>query len=100
PHAVSRAMGGVCRAPSRVHAAPDPDEGRTRRSRLRHQDPRGQREWRPQDRHARGRDVRSGRSGKMNAVTVEGLTKTFAGSVALDHVSFTVAPGELLGFIG
>jgi ABC-type multidrug transport system ATPase subunit len=30
----------------------------------------------------------------MNAVAVEGLTKRFAGSVALDRVSFTVAPGE------
>jgi ABC-2 type transport system ATP-binding protein len=36
----------------------------------------------------------------MNAVAVEGLTKKFAGSVALDRVSFTVAPGELFGFIG
>jgi ABC-2 type transport system ATP-binding protein len=36
----------------------------------------------------------------MNAVAVEGLTKRFAGSVALDRVSFTVAPGELFGFIG
>ena len=36
----------------------------------------------------------------MSAVAVEGLTKRFAGSVALDRVSFTVAPGELFGFIG
>jgi ABC-2 type transport system ATP-binding protein len=36
----------------------------------------------------------------MNAVAVEGLTKRFAGNVALDRVSFTVAPGELFGFIG
>ncbi len=36
----------------------------------------------------------------MNAVAVEGLTKRFAGSVALDRVSFAVAPGELFGFIG
>jgi len=36
----------------------------------------------------------------MNAVAVEGLTKRFAGSVALDRVSFTVTPGELFGFIG
>jgi len=36
----------------------------------------------------------------MNAVAVENLTKRFAGSVALDRVSFTVAPGELFGFIG
>ena len=36
----------------------------------------------------------------MNAVAVEGLTKKFGGSVALDRVSFTVAPGELFGFIG
>src|SRR4029077_15811594 len=96
----ARRIGFVGGDPGRVHADPDPDEGRTRRSRLCHQDPRGQREWRPQDRHARGRGVRSGWSGQMNAVAVEGLTKRFAGSVALDRVSFTVAPGELFGFIG
>jgi len=37
----------------------------------------------------------------MNAVVaVEDLTKRFAGNVALDRVSFSVAPGELFGFIG
>src|SRR5262245_56957323 len=35
----------------------------------------------------------------MNAVTAEGLTKRFAGSVALDRVSFTVAPGQLVRFV-
>lgn len=34
------------------------------------------------------------------AVAVEGLTKRFGDTVALDAVSFTVAPGELFGFIG
>jgi ABC-type multidrug transport system ATPase subunit len=34
------------------------------------------------------------------AVSARGLTKRFGDVVALDHVSFDVAPGELFGFIG
>ena len=35
-----------------------------------------------------------------SAVTIEGLTKRFDATVALDHVSLEVASGELFGFIG
>jgi ABC-2 type transport system ATP-binding protein len=34
------------------------------------------------------------------AIEVEGLVKDFKGFVAVDHVSFSVAPGELFGFLG
>jgi len=34
------------------------------------------------------------------AVEVENLTKTFGAFVAVDHVSFQVAPGEIFGFLG
>lgn len=33
-------------------------------------------------------------------LTVEGLTKRFGGLLAVDEVSFTVEPGELIGIIG
>jgi len=36
----------------------------------------------------------------MNAVAVEALVKRFGATTALDRVSFTVASGELFGFIG
>jgi ABC-type multidrug transport system ATPase subunit len=36
----------------------------------------------------------------MNAVDVASLVKRFGATTALDGVSFTVAPGELFGFIG
>ncbi len=35
-----------------------------------------------------------------NAIEVHGLTKDFKGLLAVDRVSFTVAPGELFGFLG
>ena len=31
---------------------------------------------------------------------VIGLTKKFGGFTAVDHVSFTVQPGEVLGYLG
>jgi ABC-type multidrug transport system ATPase subunit len=34
------------------------------------------------------------------AVEVEGLVKQFGEFTAVDHVSFTVQPGELFGFLG
>ncbi len=33
-------------------------------------------------------------------VEIEGLTKRFGGFTAVDHISFTVARGEVLGFLG
>lgn len=36
----------------------------------------------------------------MNAVRVEGLTKAYRPTVALDGVSFTIAEGEVFGLIG
>jgi drug efflux transport system ATP-binding protein len=36
----------------------------------------------------------------MNAITVRELTRTFAGFVAVDHVSFEVGRGEIFGFLG
>jgi ABC-type branched-subunit amino acid transport system ATPase component len=36
----------------------------------------------------------------MNALVVSGVTKTFAGLTALDSVSLTLAPGEILGVMG
>jgi len=33
-------------------------------------------------------------------LTVEGLTKRFGGFIAVNQVSFTVEPGEILGLIG
>lgn len=36
----------------------------------------------------------------MNAIKVENLTKKFNGFVAVDHISFSVATGELFGLLG
>jgi ABC-2 type transport system ATP-binding protein len=36
----------------------------------------------------------------MDAIAVHELTRTFGGFVAVDHVSFSVAPGEIFGFLG
>ncbi len=36
----------------------------------------------------------------MNAIEVEHLTRDFHGLRAVDDISFTVAPGEILGFLG
>jgi ABC-2 type transport system ATP-binding protein len=36
----------------------------------------------------------------MNAITVSNLTRTFGQFVAVDHVSFDVARGEIFGFLG
>lgn len=34
------------------------------------------------------------------AIVVEGLTKQFDGFTAVDHIHFTVAPGEVFGYLG
>ncbi|MDR2929454.1 MAG: ATP-binding cassette domain-containing protein [Propionibacteriaceae bacterium] len=34
------------------------------------------------------------------AITVEALTKRYGGIRAVDHLSFSVAPGEIIGFLG
>jgi len=31
---------------------------------------------------------------------IEGLTKKYGGALALDHVSFTIAPGKIIGLLG
>src|SRR5688572_26466492 len=36
----------------------------------------------------------------MNAIEVEGLSRTFDGLRAVDNISFTVEPGEIFGFLG
>jgi len=36
----------------------------------------------------------------MNAIVVNGLTRTFGDFVAVDHVSFDVGKGEVFGFLG
>jgi ABC-2 type transport system ATP-binding protein len=36
----------------------------------------------------------------MDAIAVHELTRKFGGFVAVDHVSFSVAPGEIFGFLG
>jgi ABC-type multidrug transport system ATPase subunit len=36
----------------------------------------------------------------MDAIVVEDLTKRFGNFTAVDHVNFTVAQGELFGFLG
>jgi len=36
----------------------------------------------------------------VNAIQVDGLTRKFGAFVAVDHVSFTVARGEIFGFLG
>src|SRR5215203_2359904 len=36
----------------------------------------------------------------VNAIEVDGLTRRFGQFVAVDHVSFTVARGEIFGFLG
>ena len=36
----------------------------------------------------------------MNSIEVEGLSRTFNGLKAVDNISFTVAPGEVFGFLG
>ncbi len=36
----------------------------------------------------------------MTLLTVEGLTKSFRRKRAVDHVSFTVSPGEVVGLLG
>jgi HlyD family secretion protein len=54
--------GSVSWVATQAEFTPTPIQTREERADLVYadQDPRGQREWRPQDRHARGRDVRSG----------------------------------------
>jgi ABC-2 type transport system ATP-binding protein len=34
------------------------------------------------------------------ALTLEGVTKRYGGFTAVDHLSFTAAPGQILGFLG
>ena len=36
----------------------------------------------------------------MNAIEVRGLTRRFGPFVAVDHVTFDVAEGEIFGFLG
>jgi ABC-2 type transport system ATP-binding protein len=36
----------------------------------------------------------------MNAIEVEGLSRTFNGLHAVDNISFTVEAGEVFGFLG
>ena len=36
----------------------------------------------------------------MNAVEVNNLVKTYSGKTAVNDLSFSVAPGEILGLIG
>jgi ABC-2 type transport system ATP-binding protein len=36
----------------------------------------------------------------MNVIDVDGLTKTFGHFVAVDHITFSVAHGEIFGFLG
>src|SRR5512136_764959 len=36
----------------------------------------------------------------MDAIVVSNLTRKFGDFVAVDHVSFSVAPGEIFGFLG
>jgi ABC-2 type transport system ATP-binding protein len=36
----------------------------------------------------------------MSAIEVRGLTRRFGDFVAVDDVSFSVAPGEIFGFLG
>ena len=33
-------------------------------------------------------------------ITVENLTRKFGDFVAVDHINFTVAPGEVVGYLG
>ena len=33
-------------------------------------------------------------------ITVDGVTKTYGGFVAVDDVSFTCRPGQVTGFLG
>jgi ABC-2 type transport system ATP-binding protein len=49
---------------------------------------------------AGSRQVREARGGEAPAVEVEGLTRRFGAFVAVDGVSFSVAPGEVFGFLG
>ncbi|MCF3933744.1 ABC transporter ATP-binding protein [Acuticoccus sp. M5D2P5] len=39
-------------------------------------------------------------TGEPDAIVVDGLVKRFGAFVAVDHVSFAVAPGEIMGFLG
>jgi ABC-2 type transport system ATP-binding protein len=36
----------------------------------------------------------------MPMLEVRGLTKRYAGTLAVDHVSFQISPGEILGYVG
>ena len=47
-----------------------------------------------------GGAARPGLAGDGPAVEVSGLTRSFGGFVAVDGVSFTVAPGEVFGLLG
>jgi ABC-2 type transport system ATP-binding protein len=40
------------------------------------------------------------REGNVIAIEATGLTRNFNGLCAVDHISFTVAPGEVFGFLG
>ena len=36
----------------------------------------------------------------MAMLEVRGLTKRYAGTLAVDHVSFQISPGEIMGYVG
>ena len=45
-------------------------------------------------------DVELADVGKMNAIDVHGLVKRFGDKTVVDHVTMTVAEGEIVGFLG
>ena len=36
----------------------------------------------------------------QSPLSIQGVSKAFAGKVAVEDVSFTVKPGEIIGFLG
>jgi ABC-2 type transport system ATP-binding protein len=54
----------------------------------------------PRGATARGRERSLPASGESALIEIDGLTKRFGGFTAVDHVSFRVERGEVLGFLG